>query len=338
MVKVLGSFQFKRSLMGILSILLILSIGGNYVFAKRFSLPYTVPLAPMYDDFFQTVRPYLGQCVLQRFEKKYPRFDVFDKTIVPYWERTLFSPDSPDAERLREFIASYNIEPADLVAIDALARTLYAEMDRGFDHGLHYGRAIAGVVLNRAQAIEQKKRGYQAFSVGLHKKFHPLKNTVTKVVTARRQFSAWDGMIAGKYNPVLSHALCPPVNPEVASWKRFAPQYKHIPKRKKMPSENELRHWNMAVRIAIESTLDPDRFWANFSKFHKKEIIAGQDAFPIYYYTSGYYMDAKRRGKRVTIYGRRGDAGFRIVQGPSIGGRRDFDERLLRFWAPRNQL
>lgn len=331
------SFQFKRRLTGIFVIFFSLAFVGNFVFAKRISHSYTVPLAPAYEEFFQFVRPYLGQCVLQRFEKRYPRFDAFDRTLVPYWERTLYS-ESVEAESLRDFLSSYNLEPADLVAIDALARTLYAEMDRGFDHGLHYGRAIAGVVLNRAHAVDIQRRGYQAFSIGLHKKFHPLKNTVTKIVTARRQFSAWDGMISGRYNPVLSHALCPPINADVPSWKHYATQYQHISRKKKLPSENEIRHWNMSMRIAVESTLDPDRFWSNFMKFQKKQIIAGQDAFPIYYYTSGYYTNGEQRGKRVTLFRHRRDGAFQVVQGPSIAGRRDFDERLLRFWAPRKSL
>jgi hypothetical protein len=335
MVKKKSSFQIKRGYREILAIFFIAICVGNYVFAKRFSFPYTVALAPNYEEIFQEFRPYLGQCVLQRFEKRYPRFDAFDRTVIPYWERTLYS-TSKDANRLRELLASYNLTPDDLVAIDAMARTLYAEMDRGFDHGLHYGRAIAGVVLNRAEAVETQKKGYQAFSVGQHKKFHPLKNSITKVVTARRQFSAWDGVIKGEFNPVLSHALCPPVRDGVASWKYFSPRYQHIKRKKLLPSENELRHWNMAVRVAVEAILDPDRFWANFSKYNKKEIIAGQQAFPIYYYTSGYYLEGERKGKKVSLFGGgRRDKDFKIVQGPAIAGRRDFDERLLRFWAPR---
>lgn len=338
MIYNLSSFHIKWRLTRIL-----VSIGGVFIVgisvsAKKFSNNYHVPLAPIHEELFQTIKPYMGQCVLQHFEKRYPLFNAFDKTVIPYWEKTLFSTTSPESESLRDLLQSYNLEPGDLVAIDALARTLYAEMDRGFDHGLHYGRAIAGVVLNRARAVDLKKRGYQAFSMGLHKKFHPLKKTVTNVVTARRQFSAWDGMIKGRYNPVLSHALCPPINTEIASWKRFATQYKNIPKRKLMPSENEVLHWKVALRIAFEATLDPDRFWANFSKLNRRELIAGQEAFPIYYYTSGYYMNGEHKGKRVTLSRDRSDGAFKVVQGPAIGGRRDFDERLLRFWALRKRL
>ncbi|OQW51005.1 MAG: hypothetical protein A4S09_10745 [Proteobacteria bacterium SG_bin7] len=338
MIYNLRSFHFKWRLAPTLLLLGGILIVGISVSAKKFSNNYHVPLAPAHEEFFQTIKPYMGQCVLQYFEKRYPRFDAFDKTVVPYWEKTLFSSTSPEAESLRDLLQSYSLEPGDLVAIDALARTLYAEMDRGFDHGLHYGRAIAGVVLNRAHAVDLKKRGYQVFSMGLHKKFHPLKKTITNVVVARRQFSAWDGVIKGKYNPVLSHALCPPINSEIMSWKRFATQYKHIPKKKLMPSKNEVLHWNVALRIAFEAILDPDRFWANFSKLNKRELIAGQDAFPIYYYTSGYYTNGESKGKRVTLFAHRRDGAFKVVQGPAIGGRRDFDERLLRFWAPRNPL
>lgn len=332
------SFLFKSKLARILTSVGGVFIVGISVSAKKFSNTYHVPLAPIHEELFQTIKPYMGQCVLQYFEKRYPSFNAFDKTVLPYWEKTLFSTTSPESESLRDLLQSYNLEPGDLVAIDTLARTLYAEMDRGFDHGLHYGRAIAGVVLNRARAVDTKKRGYQAFSMGLHKRFHPLKKTIANVVLARRQFSAWDGAIKGKFNPVLSHALCPPINTEIASWKRYATQYKHIPKRKLMPSENEVRHWNVALRIAFEAALDPDRFWANFSKLHKKELIAGQEAFPIYYYTSGYYMTGENKGKRVTLSRDRRDGAFKVVQGPAIGGRRDFNERLLRFWAPRKQL
>lgn len=314
---------------------LVVSIVAIQAFAKKNSNYPELPLQQENEMLLNDLRPFIGQCLHTRYDKKYPRFNVYEAKVVPYWKKS-FEQNDFNSYVLGNLMQIYGISPEEIVSIDILARTIYSEMDKGFERGLHYARALAAVILNRAEVFENEERGHNIFVP--RKRNFEYSSGVTHVVMARKQFSAWDGVIGGKSNPVLTHALCPPTSRDKFFWRSFTPENRNLVKWKRYPSKKEIHHWELSVRVAMEALLEDDKFWAHF-KDHRHRVV-GRDAFKVYYYTSGYYSSGARKGQRVTIatHPKSKSGGLKIVRGPIISGRGDFDERLLRFWAPVKKL
>lgn len=151
---------------------------------------------------------------------------------------------------------SSSFSRAELIQVDSLARTIYAEMQGCYRYGLHYPMAVARIILNRAEATEKSEAREKQFIKGQHSKDKP---NVAKVATSPSQFKVWE---AGNNT---HHALCPPSSKDIF-WKKGA-----------KPTAEDLAIWENSLRIAIEAIKYPKTF---------KERTGGDD-FNILFYTSG---------------------------------------------------
>lgn len=151
---------------------------------------------------------------------------------------------------------SSSFNRSELIQIDSLARTIYAEMQGCYKYGLHYPMAVARIILNRAEAAERSKGRAEQFIKGTHSEEKP---NAAKVATSSSQFKVWE---AGNNT---HHALCPPSSKDVF-WKKGA-----------KPSSEDLAIWENSLRIAIEATKFPTVF----------KQRTGGDNFNILFYTSG---------------------------------------------------
>lgn len=130
---------------------------------------------------------------------------------------------------------------AQLVEIDAMARTLYGEMAKCFKHGLHYPMAVAKMIKNRSENLQRRAE----FIRPPHQNDKPL---VSKVATTPTHFSMWLNEINGKRNNSLHHGLCPPQKAGEGFWGS------------KAASKQENDIWTNALRIATEAVLHPKAF------------------------------------------------------------------------------
>ncbi len=133
----------------------------------------------------------------------------------------------------------------DVIAIDALARTMYGEMAQCYRKGLQYPLAVARMVVNRAE------------SIGRHKEFIKPpqlddKPDIAKVSTSASQFSLWQKTMKKEGvnlpNRPLHHALCPPIEKGKPFWKSG------------QASGMESDIWKNTIRIATEAVLHPVGF------------------------------------------------------------------------------
>ena len=191
----------------------------------------------------------------------------------------------------------------DVIAIDALARTMYGEMARCYRKGLQYPLAVARMVVNRAE------------SIGRHKEFIKPpqlddKPDIAKVSTSASQFSLWQKTM--KKNGVdlpngpLHHALCPPIEKGKPFWKSG------------QASGMESDIWKNTIRIATEAVLHP----VGFKK--RTEAVNG------FFYTSdmAHLKDDKKRKP----FFRKMDREF-----PSIEGRQISDGKCVEVWKEKSE-
>ncbi|AHZ85272.1 hypothetical protein Bb109J_c2585 [Bdellovibrio bacteriovorus] len=148
----------------------------------------------------------------------------------------------------------------DLITIDALSRTMYAEMARCYKHGLHYPMAVAKIAVNRANTESRHKE----FIKGSH---NSGKSDLAKVVTTPSQFNLWMKTHNGKKNGPLAHALCPPADKNKLFWSGAK------------PSKEEQDIWNNTLRIATEAVLFPKKFNARTSQLKQFHYTSGMDSF-----------------------------------------------------------
>lgn len=148
----------------------------------------------------------------------------------------------------------------DLIAIDALARTLYSELGSCFKHGLQYPMAVAKVAVNRANATAR----HAEFIKPPHANG---KSPLAKVVTSASQFNVWFGQHDGKQNGPLRQALCPPRDAKETFWAGFK------------PPKMELDIWRNAVRISTEAVLFPNKFNRRTSGVSGMHYTAGLSSF-----------------------------------------------------------
>ncbi len=164
-----------------------------------------------------------------------------------------------------------------LIEIDSLSRTMYAEMASCYRSGLQYPMAVAKIILNRTE----KKSRHKEFIKPPHEMPKP---DVAKVCTSPSQFNCWMKQIAGVKNNTLHHALCPPQKENTPFWNgKVAPKY-----------ETDL--WKNSVRIATEAILHPNKFDKRTSDINVKN---GN-----FFYTSGMgkFFNMKQR-KDYTVDG-----------------------------------
>ncbi len=217
------------------------------------------------------VSPFIGNCPISPPNKK--RFDrwsnknLYDLEVLPYFNKL----NPKQFASVPKEIAPGKFVPAtrdDLINIDALARTLYSEMNGCFKVGVEYPMAVAKVVLNRAQLKESNKLP-KHFTGNPNDETKPL---VSQIVAAPFQFSVWNtkGKSAGHGNTSLM-ALCPTKDNSENNWK------------KDTPNKLDKQAWELSLKIATEAILFKD-------EFNKKTKQVSQ-----LYYTSKRSSYDKRR-------------------------------------------
>ncbi len=191
--------------------------------------------------------------------KSFPNGSVYDSLILPQ----LMSENPP---AIKNELGNL-ISKKEVVAIDALARTMYGEMARCYRKGLQYPMTVARIVLNRSEAKDR----LQEF---IKPPQNDNKPNLAKVSTSASQFSMWRKTQGDNSpNPPLHHALCPPIKLNEPFWNaREAPSM-------------EANIWKNTMRIATEVVLHPTQF---------KKRTAEVDGF---FYTSDMasLKDSKRK-------------------------------------------
>lgn len=207
-------------------------------------------------DTAKLLSPAVGQCaysgpITQAAKNWDLNKVIYDQAVLPN-----LSLNTVDQRAIQRIIGR-PLTKEDLVNIDALSRTLYSEMARCYNDGLHYPLAVAKVIANRAD-YAQENRSLQPgvadpFRVrdSRHLSDKPM---LARIVTAPYQFSVWNPKKGkGELNSSgLSQALCPPSGPTY--WKTNARgQALRTP-----PFEQEI--WQDTLKIATQAVLFPDNF------------------------------------------------------------------------------
>lgn len=179
----------------------------------------------------------------------------------------------------------------DLIAVDTMARSLYAEMARCVELGSHYQMAIARVFRNREKAILDNPNAAKEFL--RHQSEHsPNKSLLSQVVTSPVQVSAWNQEVIdfdklkdarrGEVKALMKQGVG-----EWDAWERakkiFKPNmetkrfYKNNesgllhtlcppsdPKKicyaERKPNLTENAAWESSLRVAVEAVLFPTQF------------------------------------------------------------------------------
>lgn len=185
-------------------------------------------------DTAEALKPFIGVCAIdpKNPPREYAKGNSYDTYVLPQLskQKTPALLNSQGKPMTKE----------DLIAIDALSRTLYAEMARCYKHGLHYPMTVAKIVMNRSKSPNQK--------LYIVEKHSDEKNKMAKVATDATQFSLWLKKIDGKTNNSLRQGLCPPSVAGKNFWTGAR------------PSQAELDIWTNTVRIATEAVLFPENF------------------------------------------------------------------------------
>lgn len=202
----------------------------------------------------EQVRGKVGACVIdpQKPPARYAEGNPFDNYVLGNLQKqsvpkVLKEDNTPMTQK-------------DLVTIDALARTLYAEMARCYKHGLHYPMSVAKIVMNRAETPSRHKE----FIKGTHASE---KSPMAKAATSPSQFSLWLKTIDGKPNNSLPQALCPPADKTKNFW------------RGSKPPSFETDIWENTLRIATESVLYPKQFAARTKGVTQFFYTSGMNGF-----------------------------------------------------------
>lgn len=205
------------------------------------------------------ITPYIGKCVVnpKALPAKYTGEITYDTYVMPHMSKQAV----PNLKKE----GGKTVTQEDMVDIDALARTMYAEMAGCYRHGLHYPSAVARISLNRANAPGRRAE----FIHGPHKAG---KGDISKAVTSNYKYSAWNRTLGdGSRNNSLTHALCPPAPMNNVMWTG----------KPATPAEKEI--WKNTIRIATEAVLFPSKFKSRSSGFNQL------------FYTSGMGRDGWRQ-------------------------------------------
>lgn len=167
----------------------------------------------------------------------------------------------------------------DLINIDALARTIYSEMNGCFDDGIEFPMAAAKVILNRAEKIDRKEGHWKVFA-GVN---YPQKNkpSLAKATVANFQFSVWN-YNSNPNDKTLLMALCPTKHVDhTRNW------------RGEKASNLEVEIWKQSLRIAKEAVLRSCHF-----------KLKTKNATQLYYTSGMREYDGRKVADSVRIEGR----------------------------------
>lgn len=240
----------------------------------------------------------LGVCIKPNFAKlsqtPYKNtYNPFDKLVLPKLNALDMDFINQINQNGSQLFLNQKVLLEDIVAIDALARTMYAEMGICYKNGLHYPMAVAKIALNRTRA-EGK-----LFSSYTNEVPHADKSDLTKVLTTPSQFNAWipktSVIVEGRRleTSAFKQVLCPPISGD----KPFYTGSK--------PNINEQNVWINSLRIATEAVL--------FSEEFKKRTVNIQGD----HYSSG--LKQKKWHGMTKRY-------------PSIEGRKFSNEACMQIW------
>lgn len=230
-----------------------------------------------------------------------------------------------------------NLNAQKLIEIDALSRTIFAEMAGCIPIGPQYAMAVARVIKNREAAIEKNPNEATEFmweKTALH---WPGKNISTKVASSPVQFSGWNNhtidspalkkarekkrkeLIAAGTKPGEAAKLARQEvkeNPKTLEYYKFnksgmlhtlcppsRPDEPYYGGEKPYPEL--LAIWHNTVKIAVEATLYPEQFAKKTQSL--KDVL---------HYTSG----------RSSFYG------FCQFKGPVVDGKKLDSNRCLNLW------
>lgn len=223
----------------------------------------------------------VGFCPLKpptKLPKSFPSGNVYESLILPQ----LMSKNPPAIKNE----SGKQITTEEVVAIDALARTMYGEMARCYRKGLQYPMTVARIALNRAEAKDR----HQEFIKPPQTDSKP---DLAKVSISETQFSMWRKTKGdGSPNPPLHHALCPPIKLNEPFWNA-----------NEAPSM-EANIWKNTMRIATEAVLHPKQF---------KKRTAEVDGF---FYTSD--MAHLKDNKKVKPFFRNMDRAYPTIEGKKV--------------------
>lgn len=202
----------------------------------------------------ELLRGHVGACVInpRNPPKSYQGEIPFDSYVLPHLKK------NGVPKVTKEDGTPMTMQ--DLIDVDALARTIYAEMARCYKHGLQYPMAVAKIAVNRANTPSRRSE----FIKGTHS---GSKGSLAKVVTTPSQFNLWMKTIDGKKNGSLSHALCPPSDKTKPFWMGTP------------PSKEEQSIWDNTLRIATEAVLFPKKFQARTAQLKQFHYTSGLDGF-----------------------------------------------------------
>lgn len=168
------------------------------------------------DDFVNNLinHGYIGKCLNSRSNTlQSQKTNPFNSFMKPHWKKL-----NKEKDNMITFEGK-KVTATQLFAIDSLARTVFTEMRGCVRKGLRYPMSVARVALNRAYfsrdfAIKNNGKVHQLSYVkdsspGLDgKPFDyrkaPIEETLTRVLSASGQFSAWNSN-----DPNVKLALCP---------------------------------------------------------------------------------------------------------------------------------
>lgn len=203
----------------------------------------------------------VGKCLVSpptSRPKNLPNSNVYDAWVVPKIK----------AQPVPKLKNEHNkaMTQADLINIDALARTLYGEMGGCFKKGLQYPMAVARVAVNR---LEQESKWEEFTATNVRRTNQPIPK-LAKLITTPEKFNNWIGRTN---NGPLHQSLCPPSQAGKPYWNENA------------ASKEEAAIWKNAVRIATEAVLYPNQF---------KSRSPGMKN--VHFYTSdmGKFMNSRR--------------------------------------------
>jgi hypothetical protein len=206
------------------------------------------PIAQL-DTSVKLLKPLIGKCPLIPPNRKradaWRGRNIYDSEVLKHFDNmdTKHMPKIPKETGPGQFSHATR---EDLINIDTLARTLYAEMNECFKHGLQYPMAVAKVALNRAQLVDE---GKAPASYVNDKRQVSQKPSLAKVLTAPWQFSVWNPSGAANPNDKTAlMALCPTRDNSKTNWKGH------------QAGPDDLYAWEKSLQIATEAVLYPHNF------------------------------------------------------------------------------
>lgn len=211
----------------------------------------------------------VGQCAVSpptKTPKNLPEGNIYDQLVLNKLK------NNPVPNILTE--SKKPMTQADLINIDALARTLYGEMGKCFSKGLQYPIAAARVAINRVDAAPRMSEWVDPPQANG-------KPALAQIITTPKKFNNWMAHNGRRPNGPLHQSLCPPKAIDQPFWKE------------NQASKDEVDIWQKAVLIATEAVLYPTKF--------KARSPAMND---IYFYTSGMGHYGKNKLVHPVINGR----------------------------------